>query len=84
MSKYEHRMNQIRNGETLPQSSEYDPTADLLAHSASHKRAAVEHDSFLSKEQLLALRKVQNERIEVSRMSLPLALPLMNVIRLGK
>jgi hypothetical protein len=59
-------MNQIRNGELLPQSTEYDPSADLAAHSASHKRTTVEHDSFLSKEQLAALRKVQMERTEVS------------------
>jgi hypothetical protein len=66
MAKYEKRMNQIRNGELLPQSSEYDPSADLAAHSASHKRSIVEHESFLSKEQLGELRKVQMERIEVS------------------
>ena len=66
MAKYEKRMNQIRNGELLPQSTEYDPGVDLAAHSASHKRTTVEHDSFLSKEQLAALRKVQMERIEVS------------------
>lgn len=61
-------MNQLRNGETLPQGSEYDPNADLAAHSASHKRVTVEHDSFLSKDQLVALRKVQNERIEAGKM----------------
>jgi len=66
MSKYESRMNSLRNGELVPQGGEYDPSADLAAHSASHKRVTVEHDSFLSKEQLLTLRKVQNERIEVS------------------
>lgn len=65
MAKYDARMNLIRNGELIQQNSEYDPNADLMAHSASHKRATVETDSFLSKEQLLALRKVQNERIEV-------------------
>lgn len=65
MAKYDSRMNMLRNGELLPQSNEYDPNADLQAHTASHKRAAVEHDTYLSKDQLEALRKVQNERIEV-------------------
>jgi len=68
MAQYEKRMNQIRNGELLPQSSEYDPSADLAAHSASHKRSTVEHESFLSKEQLAELRKVQMERIEAAKM----------------
>jgi len=68
MDKFEKRMNQLRNGELLPQASGYDANADMAAHSASHKRAVVEHDSFLSKDQLLALRKVQNERIEAGKM----------------
>lgn len=65
MAKYDARMNMVRNGELLPQNDSYDPNADLRAHASTHKRAVVEHDSFLSKDQLLALRKVQNERIEV-------------------
>lgn len=69
MGKYDARMNMLRNGELLPQNNEYDPNADLQAHTASHKRAAVEHDTYLSKDQLEALRKVQNERIEVCHLS---------------
>ncbi|KAG9095933.1 hypothetical protein FRC06_009227, partial [Ceratobasidium sp. 370] len=61
---YERRMNLIRNGETLPINDSYDPSADLAAHTSRHKRSAVEHDSYLSREQLLELRRVQNERIE--------------------
>jgi hypothetical protein len=35
------------------------------AHASKHKKASKEHESYLSKEQLLELRKVQHERIEV-------------------
>lgn len=73
-------MNLIRNGETIVQSSEYDPNADLMAHTASHKKAAVEYDSFLSKDQLVNLRKVQNERIEVWPPPRPLTLTLIPII----
>jgi len=65
---YERRMNLIRNGETLPANDNYDISADLAAHTSRHKRSAVEHDSYLSKEQLADLRRVQNERIEAGKM----------------
>jgi hypothetical protein len=65
MAKYEAHMNLLRNGELVPQSSEYDATADFQAHAASHKRGSVQHETHLTKDQLVALRKVQNERIEV-------------------
>ncbi|KAG8716927.1 hypothetical protein FRC09_014990 [Ceratobasidium sp. 395] len=65
---YERRMNLIRNGETLPINDNYDPSADLVAHTSRHKRAAVEHDSYLNREQLVELRRVQNERIEAGKM----------------
>ncbi|KAG9123322.1 hypothetical protein FRC07_015098 [Ceratobasidium sp. 392] len=65
---YERRMNLIRNGETLPVNDSYDPSADLAAHTSRHKRSAVEHDSYLSREQLMELRRVQNERIEAGKM----------------
>ncbi|KAF8322083.1 hypothetical protein DL93DRAFT_1249050 [Clavulina sp. PMI_390] len=68
MAKYDARMNMVRNGELLVQDTSYDPNADLAAHTSSHKRAVVEHDSYLNKDQLLALRKVQNERIEAGKM----------------
>jgi hypothetical protein len=67
MDDYERRMNALRHGELLPAGDEltYDVNADLKAHSSAHKRKAIERESYLSKEQLMELRKVQNERIEV-------------------
>ncbi|KAG8776773.1 hypothetical protein FRC12_000700 [Ceratobasidium sp. 428] len=65
---YERRMNLIRNGETLPINDSYDLSADLAAHTSRHKRATVEHDSYLNREQLIELRRVQNERIEAGKM----------------
>ena len=73
MDDYERRMSALRAGEYVPPSDDlYDPTADLRAHASSHKRRAVEQDSYMSKEQLMELRKVQNERIQVRiRATLP-------------
>jgi len=68
MAKYEAHMNLLRNGELVPPSSEYNPVADFQAHAASHKRSSVQHDTHLTRDQLAALRKVQNERIEVGKM----------------
>jgi len=67
MDVYERRMNALRHGELLPAGDEltYDANADLKAHSITHKRKAIERESYLSKEQLMELRRVQNERIEV-------------------
>ena len=67
MDVYERRMNALRHGELLPAGDEltYDANADLKAHSSTHKRKAIERESYLSKEQLMELRRVQNERIEV-------------------
>jgi hypothetical protein len=39
--------------------------AHSQAHASKHKKASKEHESYLSKDQLLELRKVQHERIEV-------------------
>lgn len=66
MDQYEHRMNALRHGEFVPAGEQiYDANADLKAHQSHHKRKTVEKESYLSREQLLELRKVQNERIEV-------------------
>jgi hypothetical protein len=66
MEAYERRMVALRSGEYLPPAEDsYDPAMDLKAHSSKHKRAPVEQESYLSKEQLQELRKVQHERIEV-------------------
>ena len=67
MDSYQQRMARMRAGEFVPPPEDtYDATADLLAHQSKHKKKIVETDSYLSKEQLLELRKVQHERIEVS------------------
>lgn len=65
MENYERRMASIRNGEYIAAETSYDPNRDMAAHGAAHKRVAQEHESYLSREQLAALRKVQHERIEV-------------------
>ena len=63
-------MASLRNGEMVPQGdlSAYDPTADMMEHTKRHKRAAVENDTYLSKEQLQELRRVQLERSAVGKM----------------
>lgn len=71
MEAYERRMSALRSGEFVPPPGDtYDPTADLRAHESSHKRKAIEHETYMNKEQLQELRKVQNERIEVRAFSL--------------
>jgi len=66
MEAYERRMTALRSGEYLPPAEDsYDPAMDLKAHSSKHKKTPVEQESYLSKEQLQTLRKVQHERIEV-------------------
>ncbi|KAL0955623.1 hypothetical protein HGRIS_001856 [Hohenbuehelia grisea] len=69
MEAYDRRMAALRQGEYIPPADDsYDPNADLRAVQGAHKRKAVEHDSYLSKEQLQELRRVQNERIEAGKM----------------
>ncbi|TDL16430.1 hypothetical protein BD410DRAFT_755452 [Rickenella mellea] len=71
MSKYEHRMSLMRNGETLPPPDDgYDPNADMAAISSAHKRVSGPRESYLSKEELMELRRVQNERIQIGKMKL--------------
>ena len=66
MEDYERRMAAMRAGEFVPPADDaYDFSADLRAHSSKHKRQAVETESYLSKEQLQELRRVQQERVEV-------------------
>ncbi len=66
MEEYERRMAAMRAGEFIPPPNDtYDPTADLRALESSHKRRVVEQDTYMSKEQLQELRRVQNERIQV-------------------
>ncbi|KAH7904880.1 hypothetical protein BJ138DRAFT_976145, partial [Hygrophoropsis aurantiaca] len=50
---YERRMASLRQGEFVPPASDaYDADADMRAHQTRHKKALVEHESYLSKEQL--------------------------------
>ncbi len=56
----------MRAGEFVPPPDEsYDPEADMRAHQSSLKRPAVTSESYLDKEQLQELRRVQRERTEV-------------------
>ncbi|KAK0486358.1 hypothetical protein IW261DRAFT_1455086 [Armillaria novae-zelandiae] len=71
MEAYERRMSALRSGEFVPPSDDtYDPQADMKAISGAHKKKLVEHESYMSREQLMELRKVQNERIEAGKMKL--------------
>lgn len=68
MEAYEKRMSALRSGEFVPPPEDsYDPMADIKAHQSKHKNKEVEHESYLNKDQLLELRRVQHERIEVDR-----------------
>ncbi len=59
-------MNALRSGEFVPpQDDGYDPNADLRVLQGTHKRKTREHDTYMSREQLMELRKVQAERVEV-------------------
>jgi hypothetical protein len=63
---YERRMNAMRAGEFVPPPDEgYDPEVDMRAHQNNLKRPAVETESYLDKDQLQELRRVQRERVEV-------------------
>ncbi len=66
MEQYERRMSALRQGDYLPPAADlYDFNADMKAVSNAHKKKTVEHDSFMTKEELMDLRKVQKERDEV-------------------
>lgn len=85
MEAYERRMSALRQGEFVPPPDDaYDPQADMKAISGAHKKKVVEHDSYLSKDQLQALRKVQHERIEVCYFSWVWIVMLIGNIQAGK
>lgn len=66
MEAYDRRMAALRQGEYLPPTTDsYDFNADMKALSGAHKKKSADHDTYMSKEQLMELRKVQQERIEV-------------------
>ncbi|KAI0734068.1 hypothetical protein C8Q72DRAFT_810029 [Fomitopsis betulina] len=71
MEAYERRMNALRAGEYVPPPEDaYNPDADLRAVQSAHKRKNIERDTYMSKEQLEELRKVQAERIQAGKMKL--------------
>jgi hypothetical protein len=71
MEAYERRMSAMRQGEYVPPPDDsYDPAADMRAHQSKHKKKEVEHESYLNKDQLMELRRVQHERIEAGKMKL--------------
>lgn len=62
-------MSALRQGEYLPPSNDlYDFDADLKAVSNAHKKKTTEQDTYMTKEQLMELRKVQQERNEVKHL----------------
>jgi len=68
---YERRMDAMRAGEFVPPADDgYDAEADMRAHQNSLKRPTVESESYLDKEQLQELRRVQRERVEAGKMKL--------------
>ena len=67
MEAYERRMDALRSGAFVPPPDDgYDPNADLRALQSSHKRKPAERETYMSREQLQELRRVQAERVEVS------------------
>ncbi|KAF8132003.1 hypothetical protein EV363DRAFT_1164839 [Boletus edulis] len=69
MEAYEQRMTSLRSGEFVPPPEDkYDAAADMKAHASRHKKAAADQESYMSREQLMELRKVQHERVEIGRM----------------
>ena len=60
-------MSALRQGEYLPPANDsYDFEADMKAVTGAHKKKATEQETYMTKEQLMQLRKVQQERNEVS------------------
>lgn len=85
MAQYERRMDALRKGEYLPPAEDtYDPAADMLALSGAHKKKVHERESYMSREQLEELRKVQNERVQVRIWSLPKLTSFQNGYQVGK
>jgi hypothetical protein len=59
-------MSALRQGEYLPPANDsYDFEADMKAVTGAHKKKAIEQETYMTKEQLMQLRKVQQERNEV-------------------
>lgn len=70
MEAYESRMSALRQGEYLPPANDsYDFQADMKAVTSQHKKKVTEQDTYMSKDQLMELRRVQQERSEVIQSS---------------
>ncbi|WVN89605.1 uncharacterized protein L203_104832 [Cryptococcus depauperatus CBS 7841] len=68
MNKYIIKLNMIRTGGSLPDDTGgYDPTADMKAHSSSLKKTAKESQIHLTPMEVAELRKIEAERIEISK-----------------
>jgi hypothetical protein len=73
-------MSALRQGEYLPPVNDsYDFQADMKAVSGAHKKKAAEQESYMSKEQLMELRRVQQERSEVGVGLISSELPNLNL-----
>ncbi|KAF7295950.1 hypothetical protein MKEN_01409500 [Mycena kentingensis (nom. inval.)] len=69
MQSYNRRMDALRGGDLVPPAEDtYDPRADMKAHSSAHRKKRGDEDLDLSREHLMELRKVQNERIQAGKM----------------
>lgn len=68
---YERRMDAMRAGEFVPPTDDgYDAEADMRAHQSKLKRPVESKESYLDKDQLQELRRVQRERVEAGKMKL--------------
>jgi hypothetical protein len=85
MEKYERRMDALRQGEFLPPAEDvYDPEADMRILTGVHKKKAPERESYMSREQLEELRKVQNERVQASSSDLCRQIHFLMMLQVGK
>lgn len=58
----------LRSGEYVPPPDDgYDPEADMRVLRGVHKRKPKEAETYMTKEQLTELRRVQAQRVEVRR-----------------
>lgn len=68
MKKWDNKMSAIRSGETVEADGAYDPRKDMESLKNSHKRAPTQTETFLDRERLSELRRVQQERTEIEKM----------------
>ncbi|KEI37378.1 uncharacterized protein L969DRAFT_53362 [Mixia osmundae IAM 14324] len=68
LEAYEKRMSAVRMGETVEDTSEYDFRKDEEALRKAGRAPTKQSDTFLTREQLEDLRKIERQRIEASKM----------------